>query len=103
MEDLYTTLFTRLEENSALWHGDEGGKMIRVWTDKTDEVFSFSRDNGAGKVLALLNFTEESQTVTLSDGPAAGRYTDYFSGESVDIELGDQLEIDGYGWLVLVR
>ena len=46
MEDLYTTLFTLLEQNSALWHGDQGGKMIRVWTDKTDEVFSFSRDKG---------------------------------------------------------
>ena len=103
MEGLYTKLFTLLDENTALWHGDVGGKMVRVWTDKTDEVFSFSRDNGTDKVLALMNFTSEPLTVTLNDGPAAGTYTDYFSSESVTIELGDQLKIDGHGWRVLVR
>ena len=103
MEALYTKLFTLLDENTALWHGDVGGKMVRVWTDKTDEVFSFSRDNGTDKVLALMNFTGEPLTVTLNDGPAAGAYTDFFGGESVTIELGDQLEIDGHGWRVLVR
>ena len=50
-----------------------------------------------------MNFTGEPLTVTLNDGPAAGAYTDYFSGESVTIELGDELEIDGHGWRVLVR
>lgn len=103
MEALYTKLFTLLDGNTALWHGDVGGKMVRVWTDNTDEVFSFSRDNGTDKVLALMNFTGEPLTVTLNDGPAAGADTDYFSGESVTIELGDQLEIDGHGWRVLVR
>ena len=77
--------------------------MVRVWTDKTDEVFSFSRDNGVDKVLALMNFTGEPLTVTLNDGPAAGTYPDYFSGESVTIQLGGQLQIDGHGWRVLVR
>ena len=50
-----------------------------------------------------MNFTGEPLTVTLNDGPAAGAYTDYFSGESVTIELGDQLAIDGHGWRVFVR
>lgn len=73
MEGLCTMLFTLLEQNSALWHGDQGGKMIRVWTDKTDEDFSFSRNNGTDKVLAPLNFTGENQTVTLNDASCSRR------------------------------
>ena len=30
-------------------------------------------------------------------------HSDFFSGESVTIELGDQLDIDGHGWRVFVR
>ena len=103
MESLYTQLFSLLETNTALWHGAVGGKMVRIWTDKTDEVFSFSRDNGQDKVLALINFSEEAQVATLIEGPIAGTYTDYFSGEQVTIDTGDTLSIDANGWRVLVR
>ena len=77
--------------------------MVRIWTDKTDEVFSFSRDNGQDKVLALINFSGEAQVATLIEGPMAGIYTDYFSGEQVTIDTGDTLSIDANGWRVLVR
>ncbi len=103
MAELYTKLFALLHDNTALWHGKVGGKMVRVWTDKTDEVFSFARDNGKDKVLALFNFSASDATVALEDGPAAGTYTDYFSGETVTVALGDTMDIPANGWKVLVR
>ena len=103
MTELYTQLFALLDENTALWHGSVGGKMVRIWTDKTDEVFSFTRDNGSDKVLALFNFSAEDLAVNLLDGPVAGEYRDAFTGEATVIELGDTVDIPAHGWRVLVR
>lgn len=103
MTELYTRLFSLLEQNTALWHGKVGGKMIRIWTDHTDEVFSFSRDNGDDKVLALINFSDQPLTVELLDGPAAGNYRDAFSDEVISLKLGDRVEIAPHGYRVFVR
>jgi len=103
MGKLYTKLFSLLHENTALWHGTSGGKMVRVWTDKTDEVFSFVRDNGKDKVLALINFSGNAVSVTIEDGPAAGVYRDAFNGEVITVELGDSLNLPANGWRVLTR
>ena len=103
MASLYTQLFSLLEENTALWHGDVGGKMIRIWTDKTDQVFSFTRENSNDKVLVLINFSDAALDATLIDGPAEGSYTDYFSQQAISVSLGDSISIPAHGWRVLVR
>jgi glycosidase len=103
MAALYTQLFSLLEENTALWHGDVGGKMIRIWTDKTDQVFSFTRENSNDKVLVLINFSDAALDATLIDGPAEGSYTDYFTQQAISVSLGDSISIPAHGWRVLVR
>lgn len=101
--DLYTKLFALMHENTALWHGAIGGTMVRVWHDKPDQVLSFVRDNGDDKVLAFMNFSTEAQQLTVHDGPVAGDYTEYFSGEQVSIALGSTVWIEAHGYRVFVQ
>lgn len=100
MSELYASLSQLMKGNSALHHGLAGGRMVRVWHDKPEAVFSFTRDNGKDKVLAFINFSAEQQTLTLADGPAAGSYVEYFSGEAITLSLGDSLTVPAHGYKV---
>ncbi len=47
--------------------------------------FTFVRQNESDKVFAVLNFSNESQTVTFAESLYHGRYVDYFSQEQVEL------------------
>ncbi len=101
--DLYRELFALKHENTALWNGQWGATMIRVWNSRPDDVLSFVRENDADKVFAVINFTPELQSVTFSDAPFAGAYTEYFSGNAIDIDSSTQLDLEPWGYRVYVR
>ena len=101
--DLYRKLFALKHENTALWNGQWGATMIRVWNSRPDDVLSFVRENDEDKVFAVINFTAEPQTVTFSDSPFAGRYTDYFSGSAVDIDAKTTVDLEPWGYRVYIR
>ena len=56
-------------------------------------MFSFVRENAKDKVFALMNFSGETRKVKLTDGPYAGRYTEFFSSEKTDIAEGAELTL----------
>ena len=101
--DLYRKLFALKHENTALWNGQWGATMVRAWNSAPDDVFSFVRENDEDKVFAVINFTAEPQSVTFSDSPFAGSYTEYFSGEAVDVDSQTELELEPWGYRVYVR
>ena len=101
--DLYRKLFALKHENTALWNGQWGATMIRVWNSRPDDVLSFVRENDEDKVFAVINFTAEPQSVTFSDSPFAGRYTDYFSGSAVDIDAKTTVDLEPWGYRVYIR
>lgn len=101
--DLYRKLFALKHENTALWNGQWGATMIRVWNSRPDDVLSFVRENDADKVFAVINFTAEPQSVTFSDAPFAGAYMEYFSGDAIDIDTATRLDLEPWGYRVYVR
>lgn len=101
--DLYRKLFALKHENTALWNGQWGATMIRVWNTRPDDVLSFVRENDADKVFAVINFTAEPQSVTFSDAPFAGSYNEYFSGDAIDIDAATEVELEPWGYRVYVR
>ncbi len=101
--DLYRKLFALKHENTALWNGQWGATMIRVWNSRPDDVLSFVRENDADTVFAVINFTVEPQSVTFSDAPFAGSYTEYFSGSAVDIDAETTVDLDPWDYRVYVR
>lgn len=103
MADFYRKLFAFKKSNSALWNANWGAKMVQVVNSRGSKVFSFVRENEKDKVFAVLNFTAEPQTFKLTDGPYAGAYTEFFSGEKATIADGAELTLPAWGYRVFVK
>lgn len=88
---------------SALRNGDQGARMVPVVNSDPKAVFSFVRADADDGVLVALNFSAETKTVRLLNGPWRGQYRDAFSDETVRLSDDASLTVDGYGWRVLVR
>lgn len=101
--DFYRRLFALKKANSALWNASWGARMIQVVNDAPAKVFSFVRQNERDKVLALFNFSAQPQAVTLTDGPFAGRYTDFATGRPRALAAGAKVELPPWGWVVLTQ
>ena len=101
--DLYTKLFALKKANTALWNGRWGATMIRAWNTAPDDVFSFVRGNDNDKVFAVINFSAEPRSVTFSDAPFEGDYTEYFSGDATAIRADFALELEPWGYRVYVQ
>jgi len=100
---LYKDLFALKKANSALWNGQWGATMVRIWNSAPDKVFSFVREDERDKVFAMMNFSPEEQPVQFTDGPFSGEYQDYFSGESLTVSDNTTLVLPPWGYRVLVR
>ncbi|RDV26060.1 alpha-amlyase [Alteromonas aestuariivivens] len=100
---LLTRLNQLLEGNTALWHGEHGATMVRVWNDQPNHVFSFLRENDRDKVLVLINFSSAAHTVTLEGQRAVGEYTEYLQGEKFSLSRAQRIEMSPWSYKVLVR
>ena len=101
--DLYRSLFALKKENTALWNGSWGATMIQVINSSPTRVLSFVRQNERDKVFAVLNFSDEPQTVAFDEHLYYGGYTDYFSKEQVELLGSSRLTLEPWGYRVFVR
>ena len=97
---IYTKLFDLKHRNKALWNGQWGGTMVRVYNDQQDKVVSFYREKEGNKVLAAFNFSDKPVAVTLKTKHETGSYTDLFSGKQVEIKGEDLLQLKPWGYAV---
>ncbi|MEM6723083.1 MAG: alpha-amylase family glycosyl hydrolase [Bacteroidota bacterium] len=78
--DFYKTLLNFKKENPALWNGEHGGELVKVSTDKDDQVYLFTRKKGENEILVMLNLSGESQEATFT---LEGQYTNIFDGATM--------------------
>ena len=97
---IYTKLFDLKHRNKALWNGQWGGTMVRVYNDQQDKIVSFYREKEGNKVLAAFNFSDKPVSVTLKTKHETGTYTDLFSGKKVEIKGEDLLQLKPWGYAV---
>ena len=100
---MYKKLFELKHKNQALWNGHWGGEMIRIFNDKPDHVISFSREMNGDKVIPIFNFDDKQVTVKLKSKYHAGTYTELFSGKKYELKGDDEITLDPWGYLVLVK
>lgn len=100
--DLYKKLFTLKKQNSALWNAKWGARMIHVPNDKSAQVLSFVRHNARDKVFVVINFSDQTQTVTFDDDLFHGQYTEYFTGKPITFSDATSLLIKPWGYYVYV-
>jgi hypothetical protein len=109
--DLYKKLFALKKKNTALWNGKRGARMIRVVNNVPLKVFSFVRSHRPGvlrenendKVFAVFNFSDQPQTVKFRESLHHGKYTEYFSGDSVEFSDSTSLELKPWAYRVFVK
>lgn len=102
-EGLFKKLFDLKHRNHALWNGDEGGVMVRIYNDKLDQVISFSRTKDKDKVIPIINYSDKPTTVKLKSNHQKGNYTELFSGEKITLNGDDVFELKPWQYLVLVK
>ena len=101
--DLYKKLFELKHTNQALWNGAWGGEMVRIYSDKMQEVVSFSREKNGNRIIPVINFSDKPVTVKLNSKHYQGTYTEYFSGKTVELKGDDKISIGAWGYWVLVK
>lgn len=99
--ELYTKLFALKHANQALWNGDWGGEIVRVYNNKPDQVISFYRQKNGDKVLPVFNFSDKPVTVTLKTKHETGDYTELFSNKNYTLKGDDAFNLPAWGYLVL--
>jgi 1,4-alpha-glucan branching enzyme len=102
-EGLFKKLFDLKHKNHALWNGNEGGVMIRIFNDKQDQVISFSRTKDNDRVIAIINYSDKPTTVKLNSKYQKGNYTELFSSAKITLKEDDVFELKPWEYKVLVK
>ncbi|MCF6128646.1 alpha-glucosidase C-terminal domain-containing protein [Flavobacterium sp. AS60] len=102
-EGLFKKLFDLKHKNKALWNGKEGGVMVRIYSDKMEQVISFSRTKDKDKVITIVNYSDKPATVKLNSKYQKGDYTELFSGAKISLKGDDIFEMKPWDYLVLVK
>lgn len=89
-------------ENRALWNGAAGGRIVPIVTDNPGQVVSFAREKGGNKIVAFFNLSPDAAVFTITDGPAAGTYTDALTEKKDSLNLKDKRTLNPWSALVLV-
>lgn len=101
--EIYRKLFELKHKNQALWNGTWGGEMVRIYSDKMNQVISFSRDKNGDKIMVLVNYCSEPVNVKLKTKHHIGNYIELFSDQSVKIKPQSSFKMDPWDYKVLVH
>ena len=102
-EGLFKKLFELKHKNHALWNGNQGGVMIRIFNDKPEQVISFSRSMGKDQVIPIINYSALPVTVKLSSKYQKGTYKELFSDATYELKGDDVITLQPWKYLVLVK
>ena len=101
--DLFKRLIELKTGTTALHNGAVGARMVPVVNTAPEQVLSFTRFNANGGVFAVFNMSGEPARVRFTDGPYAGAYTDYLSGEHAVIEADTTLDLPAWSSRIFVK
>ena len=76
--EIYKKLFALKHKNQALWNGERGGEMIRIFNNQPDRVISFSREKNGDKVI--------------TNGGIYGTIVG-LEGDAIQLRIADQVKI----------
>lgn len=102
MTEFYKKLADLKINNSALWNGIYGSPLEFAATENNEQILSFFRQNHDNKILCLFNLADSSTDVKYTEITASGTYTDYFSGETVEINLNDTYHLEPWQFRILI-
>lgn len=102
MQKFYQSLVSLKHSNTALWNGTAGGPMVFAETSAPEKVLAFSREKDKDLIFSVFNLSAEpiEATVKITN---PGSYLDYFSGENITLEKNAVMNLDKWGYRILIR
>ncbi len=101
--ETFRKLIAFRDAHPALWNAPWGAQMVPVVNSAPAKVFSFVRQNGNDKILALFNMSGEVQKIRFSDGPVDGEYRDYADGQPLTIGKDSEVAIAPWSYRILAK
>lgn len=98
LQPFYSKLVQLKLNNPAIWGGEYGGMPIRINADA--DIYAFKRQKGANVVIGIMNFSDESREMTLTNKAVSGTYTDYFTGATFNLTQEQPLSLQPWQFLV---
>ena len=99
--DLYKTLFQLKKKNKALWNGSYGGDLVKIPTNKPEDIYAFSREKNGDKVVVILNLSGVRQNVTLEGDDFVGSYNNVFANGTMNLSANMTMELPAWDYIVL--
>lgn len=97
---LYQVMTRLRRENPAL---HTGAPMRRLDTTDNATFYVVERSAGAKRVVGIFNLTAKDATASLYDAALTGKWTDAFTGETVELNGLVPLDLKGWRYRVLVQ
>ena len=94
--EFYKTLFDLKHRNKALWNGDYGADVVKLFDH--DDIYAFERNNDGDIVICVLNLSGEAQEFTV---PKTVTMTDVFMGDEITWTEGETISLDAWQYIVL--
>jgi glycosidase len=101
--ELFKELFHLMKNNTALWHGSWGARMIKVPNNNEKEIFSFVRQNSQDKVFAVFNFSNKAQKISFSEELHTGQYKVFQTGERVSFTTETTIALEPWDYKIYYK
>lgn len=98
---MYEALNKMRKENAALHSGQ--GEMVQIVSSSPSEVFSFVREEGDNRVIALFNLSDKEISTIFDWKGNEGEYIDYMSSESCSLSNSQEIEFAPWGYQILIK
>ncbi len=99
----YRRLAALKRENPALRSGERGGEVIEIRNNAEDCLFSWVREAGGNRVVALLNLSPYAIFADFDTGIYAGEYTDALTGEPAGLPSHVACDMAPWSYRILTR
>lgn len=103
LQNFYRTLLNLKKRNKALWNGNSGGPIKRIYTSSDENVYAFTRSKDGNDVLVILNLSENGQEIQLQGDTFTGKYKNVFTGEEETFSADRQLSLTPWQYLVFEK
>lgn len=99
----YKQLIQFKHQSPALKVPPYGGVVKEAALDGSCNVFAFTREAQGNSILALFNFTDQLQTVRLTDGAGTGTFADWKGEETLQADEQTLWELEPYGFRLFTK
>lgn len=103
LTEFYRTLLNLKKRNQALWNGNWGAPLKRVYTNNDKAVYAFTRSTEDAAVMVILNLTNAEQQVQFQGESHIAVYKNVFNNQPMPVVKDQQMTLKPWEYIVLEK